>query len=244
MKRENTVKQFLNEEIKNEVLDDNMEKANSILSVTKEVLLSDVFFNDYLIYRINELKQSYGYVYLLLNEEKGYIKIGSTKDLQRRLKEIKNDFKKVIGYIPPLKLVGVAICFSGFEGKLERIFHKEFQNARLFSEWFDLSKIDLLDEIVGFNEVIEGVNISSDIISNTYIVYNFEENIRKDYINIVKSISIVDLLKVIDVKSGDEVIKTLLKIKDIKEDTTKRDIKECISECLNIINMKSALSLN
>lgn len=78
-----------------------------------------------------------GFVYIGIDETKKYYKIGKTKDVKRRLKEIRhmNPTFKILFTLQPDQVT---------EAEAERFLHNLYSEKRVIGEWFDLS----IDDIV------------------------------------------------------------------------------------------------
>jgi hypothetical protein len=81
---------------------------------------------------------SEAYVYVVFSEATGLRKIGMTKDLPGRLRQLQCDSAY------PLRIEFSYACFSGTEGIFESILHRVFAHKRTHGEWFKLDENDLL----------------------------------------------------------------------------------------------------
>ena len=68
-------------------------------------------------------------IYVIENQD-GNIKIGVSRDVDSRVKAIKNQ----TGYMI-LNVFSTDECFNPFE--LERMIHEEFKDKKIFGEWFN-----------------------------------------------------------------------------------------------------------
>lgn len=77
------------------------------------------------------------YIYFVLSEDSGLVKIGKTKSIKQRFSSLQT-MSPV-----PLRLIG---CFRAHDA-LERILHERFERYRCHGEWFKLN-----DEMIGLIE--------------------------------------------------------------------------------------------
>jgi len=87
------------------------------------------FFND--IYR-HEIEENAEYVYLMVNSDSGYIKIGMSKNPSYREKTLHSEE-------PKISLIAFWKCNKHVEKEL----HVLFKDKRVRGEWFNLQLIDL-----------------------------------------------------------------------------------------------------
>ena len=69
-----------------------------------------------------------GHVYFIQARETGYIKIGFTKDLARRLRAMEAHSGDILDL--RIHITGATIVH-------EKALHREFAKARIYGEWFD-----------------------------------------------------------------------------------------------------------
>lgn len=81
-----------------------------------------------------------GYVYLICNPAEDTYKIGRTKDVGKRLKQLQTGCSA--------ELFVVREHATEYPVQLERMLHTRFQNKRRINEWFRLDSRD----IAGFEE--------------------------------------------------------------------------------------------
>jgi hypothetical protein len=80
---------------------------------------------------VNTNKKDLYYVYFILDEASGAVKIGRTRDLQDRISTLQT------GNCNPLELLGTIECKTEDESKeKEKYYHNEFKYLRLLGEWF------------------------------------------------------------------------------------------------------------
>lgn len=82
---------------------------------------------------------SYGFLYVIKSKLNGLVKIGVTKNPQRRLKDISN-------YVG--ELIIISIIESNDYINLEKLFHEEFKNQREHGEWFGIKDYENLYEFI------------------------------------------------------------------------------------------------
>lgn len=102
--------------------------------------LSDVELNYfYMLYQIEKYKSTdIPCVYFIKNEYTGLIKIGKTKHVIARFKQLLSMFKNHFGVNNGLKIIGIIPIFDGSEYKIETYLHKKYNDYRTFGEWFDI----------------------------------------------------------------------------------------------------------
>ncbi|MEN6488795.1 MAG: GIY-YIG nuclease family protein, partial [Smithella sp.] len=83
-------------------------------------------------------------VYFIKNEYNGFIKIGQTRNLPKRMKEIKSWFLQC-GMEPKIKVVAAFITFPQFLNKMEAYYHKFFKERRGYGEWFQIDEAEITD---------------------------------------------------------------------------------------------------
>ena len=77
-----------------------------------------------------------GYVYAIQNEDNGKIKIGITKDLNRRFRQLTTQS----GCDLKLLIAGVFLQQDQPIKEVEKLIHDKFQKQRNIGEWFILNK--------------------------------------------------------------------------------------------------------
>lgn len=93
----------------------------------------------------NKVNNSDTCVYLIKNTTNGLIKIGSSNNPQRRLIELKNQYKND-------ELILVAYV-ENVEQKLESDLHSQYKHLNKINEWYELSNEDVI-EIMKTNHMI------------------------------------------------------------------------------------------
>lgn len=118
-------------------------------------------------------------IYMILDEETGFIKIGSSVNPKRRFKEISNPKNSAItvGENKKYKLIFISRIV---ERKIESTLHKKYLNKKVKGEWFSLEKEDIeyiektYEERTENENEIENENINKNIneIINKFIKDN------------------------------------------------------------------------
>ena len=182
-------------------------------------------------------------VYFILNSETKLIKIGCSKDINKRYKDLQSQ-NEHLGYTSKLILLDKILVENYYD--LEQYIHSKFSNKRVINEWFDISVEDIKDikeqlndnSYRGFDsgyiktdrdvtmELLEKGLSYSDIgiifhlkdYINTNNVLELDEKIliQKDIINItgLKRTSISEKMKIFDEL---DIIKTVKNPKDNKQ---------------------------
>ena len=115
-------------------------------------------------------------IYLIRNKNNNLLKIGLTNDINRRIKDIKSNFK-FFGEKPNLELECFIECDNNFE--VEKYLHKRFDKYRYTNEWFDIKYIS---------------DIISSLINEFVTTSSVDKNITKEIVN--RSMSLYELLDV------------------------------------------------
>jgi hypothetical protein len=98
-----------------------------------------------------------GYVYFLRSEKSSYVKIGKSKDIDKRVKQLECNVGKIniLGFI-----------YSEDYDLIEKSLHSTFKDFRKYGEWFDLSFNDVKDIITKHKGQILNTDISKVSISD------------------------------------------------------------------------------
>lgn len=109
------------------------------------------------------LKDLTGGIYFLRNTKNGLIKIGSAKNIFKRIEEIEAAFR-FVGYDDRVALEAVHMCFTPHIRLAERYFHKEFEEYRVVGEWFNVKQEDIREYLLYGRRIqcIGGVLVSLD----------------------------------------------------------------------------------
>lgn len=132
---------------------------NSFVKDMIEYVGKEEFDEYYSIEKIKSMGKAY--VYILHNKDTGLYKIGCTKDLEKRLKQIKNTFKNTLGVEHQLDFFAVVECYNGWEFKIEKLLHNGFDEYRKFGEWFDLNKDKYLYDTFDTQDIRGGIRYFS-----------------------------------------------------------------------------------
>ena len=92
----------------------------------------------------NKCDNSNTSIYLIKDYRTGLIKIGSSNNPERRLVELKNEYKNESLYL--------IAYVENVEQKLETELHKKYKNQNKINEWFELSN-DEIEEIIKNNHM-------------------------------------------------------------------------------------------
>ncbi|MFY8262928.1 GIY-YIG nuclease family protein [Clostridium perfringens] len=162
-------------------------RFNKILSDIIKIYGKDDFDEKYVLRKIKNMNKSY--VYILYNKDTKLYKIGCTKNVKQRLKQIENTFRTTIGIEPRLKLFAIIECFDNMNFKMEKYLHKCFAEHRKYGEWFDLEReeyfYDIFDCINNSNE-IRKFNILDWITITDFINIYKKEKYYLDFEEIAK----------------------------------------------------------
>ena len=119
----------------------------------------------------NEHKTSV--VYFIRNKYNGFLKIGKTNDLQRRISEIESCFNFLGLDTNELVVEAISYCPYGMNnGKVETYYHNLFKEKRKIGEWFDVSYDELLNSLF-VDYIINGVLVT---VEDTY---DFPNGVKK-----------------------------------------------------------------
>lgn len=126
----------------------------------KDVIIKKLYdyWKDYQVtcpeykFAIDETERSFvykkfgGYVYFIRNKYNGYIKIGSTKNLEKRLKDIKSVCRNYFGEDDAIEIIGLIDTSFIRPVEFEHFLHNQFRDYNIFGEWFDFPE-DIWNEI-------------------------------------------------------------------------------------------------
>lgn len=86
-------------------------------------------------------KGSYGHIYFIKDKMNGNVKIGTTRNLEKRIKQIsnKNDELEI------LKVLNVPLDYS-INMKVEKFLHNHFKEYRKRGEWFSECVVELFEK--------------------------------------------------------------------------------------------------
>lgn len=116
-------------------------------------------------------------VYFIKNTNTEQIKIGMAINLEKRFNQLKSAFVH-IGLPGKLKLVAVVMTYPKHLSKVEKEFHKYFEEKRMYGEWFSISEDEVYESLLDseYAEFIEDVLVNY----MDYESYHLE-TVLKDY---------------------------------------------------------------
>lgn len=159
----------------------------------------------YKIYEIHSSK-TISCIYFIKNNETGYIKIGKTKDLHRRIADIDSLCKNHIGGETSLKRV--VLCSESELAKAENDLHKHYDKYKIRGEWYDVDNIEYDDMYFCDGDQIITIN-NNDV----YVDFSYEDidyDLRSELYN---SIALAKLLERMAV--GNDYVTTSVKYYDM-----------------------------
>lgn len=86
-------------------------------------------------------------VYFLKNQKTDLIKIGFSKDIKRRVKNIQSSIEHN-GYRTQMKLIAVHLTFESHGRLAENSFHSQYSQYREVGEWFRIDEAQLVNELM------------------------------------------------------------------------------------------------
>ena len=187
-------------------------------------------------------KGAIGYVYFLENKLTGNIKIGCSKDVCRRKRQIESQMKSLgindgIGFV---RLVEVPLPLML---SLEKSFHYLFDKYRVFGEWFNISKEELdecweeMEEalVYPFSDFKDGAVVST-YYPFSFIGVNKEELERSLSIGFGDS-DVLDFLKYSKTKERKHRFLGLVLTENMEETDLKYFFKDLMKINLKIIKI-------
>ena len=113
---------------------------SSRLTVIFDGLVSKVLKNHYTGKKVQPIvpppKHKRGFVYLI-RADNGLCKIGITRNLAGRLREINR--------VSPVAVKLISFHHSFYPGRAEKVYHEAFADRHIKGEWYALTPIDLQD---------------------------------------------------------------------------------------------------
>jgi hypothetical protein len=97
------------------------------------------------------------FVYLIKNEDNGYIKIGIGKNVEQRIKSLQTGSTAKLRIIYKKEVQ--------FASKIESLLHRRYENFRVHGEWFDINE-----------ELMEEIDKQISITENSYKILSELEN--------------------------------------------------------------------
>jgi len=118
----------------------------------------------------NNVDNSNTCIYLIYDKQTGLTKIGSSNNPERRLVELKNQYKNN-------KLVLLAYV-ENVEQKLETKLHEDYKEKNKVNEWFELSKEEI-DEIININNMKTHMNNHMIKDMNNHMIEDMNNHMTK-----------------------------------------------------------------
>ena len=81
-----------------------------------------------------------GYIYLIKNNDSGLFKIGITKDLKRRFRQLETQS----GCSLRLVFAGLFLDDDTPVNETEKVLHNKYKDRKKIGEWFNLTREDIL----------------------------------------------------------------------------------------------------
>lgn len=163
------------------------------------------------------------YTYVITTEDKQYLKIGKTIDVNKRLSSLQTS--------SPVTL----ILEGYFIGDIESLLHKEFKNNRVKNEWFIYTIKDSLVNKPGFTKA-EKKKESGVVDTWTNVWLMYQDNLgAKQYVSatVWKELSVGDTILMTDIEGYNQArfFKEVIKIKPSRKlDNSKLVVMEIISK--------------
>lgn len=134
----------------------------------KKELMNDVAFLEAMESYYRSHAQKNTFIYFIKNNKTGLVKIGYTKDIKERLKQINTSLKS-IGKECELKVLAIIPVVSYFAKEAEFHAHLDFNRYRKYGEWFDITESDVLE----YHDIAINENYWSDFNYRDYAKYKF-----------------------------------------------------------------------
>ena len=129
----------------------------TLMSMFKVKLIEEVLPQD------SRLRQ---YVYVIKNNDTCRIKVGVAQNVNKRLSQLQtgSDSELVLVYRS-------VICSNAFD--VEKFMHNKFKNNHIRGEWFNVSELDVINELekqkyVVKSELIKGINLTNTLYDKMY----------------------------------------------------------------------------
>ena len=198
-------------------------------------------------------ENQFAFVYFIRNTETGYVKIGKTKDIQKRIKDIERTFHFLEQNKNKLVLEAIVLCPLYINSKkLEKYFHNYFESYHINGEWYDVSFDEICDSIIidfDVNGVLVSIENGSSLLDDeNFSEYSIMESNCKlrDIIQMKYIIkfsgefgvfSIFDYLKYMNFKSDKVYSEDLYKfIRNGNAQNLYDNVKNKITELLNFLS--------
>ena len=198
-------------------------------------------------------ENQFAFVYFIRNTETGYVKIGKTKDIQKRIKDIERTFHFLGQNKNELVLEAIVLCPLYVNSKkLEKYFHNYFESYHINGEWYDVSFDEICDSIIidfDVNGVLVSIENGSSLLDDeNFSEYSIMESncelrniIQMKYIIKFSGefgvFSIFDYLKYMNFKSDKVYSEDLYKfIRNGNAQNLYDNVKNKITELLNFLS--------
>ncbi|MFQ9059727.1 MAG: GIY-YIG nuclease family protein [[Eubacterium] siraeum] len=198
-------------------------------------------------------ENQFAFVYFIRNTETGYVKIGKTKDIQKRIKDIERTFHFLGQNKNKLVLEAIVLCPLYVNSKkLEKYFHNYFESYHINGEWYDVSFDEICDSIIidfDVNGVLVSIENGSSLLDDeNFSEYSIMESncelrniIQMKYIIKFSGefgvFSIFDYLKYMNFKSDKVYSEDLYKfIRNGNAQNLYDNVKNKITELLNFLS--------
>ncbi len=198
-------------------------------------------------------ENQFAFVYFIRNTETGYVKIGKTKDIQKRIKDIERTFHFLGQNKNKLVLEAIVLCPLYINSKkLEKYFHNYFESYHINGEWYDVSFDEICDSIIidfDVNGVLVSIENGSSLLDDeNFSKYSIMESncelrdiIQMKYIIKFSGefgvFSIFDYLKYMNFKSDKVYSEDLYKfIRNGNAQNLYDNVKNKITELLNFLS--------
>ena len=198
-------------------------------------------------------ENQFDFVYFIRNTETGYVKIGKTKDIQKRIKDIERTFRFLGQNKNKLVLEAIVLCPLYVNSKkLEKYFHNYFESYHINGEWYDVSFDEICDSIIidfDVNGVLVSIENGSSLLDDeNFSEYSIMESncelrdiIQMKYIIKFSGefgvFSIFDYLKYMNFKSDKVYSEDLYKfIRNGNAQNLHDNVKNKITELLNFLS--------
>lgn len=198
-------------------------------------------------------ENQFAFVYFIRNTKTGYVKIGKTKDIQKRIKDIERTFHFLGQNKNKLVLEAIVLCPLYVNSKkIEKYFHNYFESYHINGEWYDVSFDEICDSIIidfDVNGVLVSIENGSSLLDDeNFSEYSIMESncelrniIQMKYIIKFSGefgvFSIFDYLKYMNFKSDKVYSEDLYKfIRNGNAQNLYDNVKNKITELLNFLS--------
>lgn len=132
------------------------EYVKSVTDTTNQEFSADFSNNFYLEMLIHKMlmdrsieENQFEFVYFIRNTETGYVKIGKTKNIQKRLKDLERTFPFLGQNKNNLVLEAIIWCPLHVKSiDVEKYFHNFYKNFHINGEWYNISREQISDNLI------------------------------------------------------------------------------------------------